>query len=201
VHQKPSQCKTWGYHAAKAWYLSYATAHYHCICVIMKDTGGECVTDTFRYQHHAIPVLAITANDRILEATRRLADAIKGVQEAPPDKMAAIQSLRALLLGKETLQEPDPSTKPRRPKAPLAVSPPAETEHDNPPIRMWDPHADVTPAIHKPCPPAKLPTSPAPAIIKDVIDKFDAPPIPDVTNRPDRSHYVRPPQAGPITRS
>jgi hypothetical protein len=47
MHQKPSQRKTWGYHAAKAWYLSHATAHYRCICVIMKDTGDEGVTDMF----------------------------------------------------------------------------------------------------------------------------------------------------------
>jgi hypothetical protein len=93
VHQKPSRCKIWGYHAAKAWYLSHAAAHYRCICVIMKDTGGEPVMDMFQYQHHAIPVPAIMATGFILEAARRLTDAIKGVQEAPPDKMAAIQSL------------------------------------------------------------------------------------------------------------
>jgi hypothetical protein len=93
VHQKPSPRKTWGYNAAKAWYLSHAAAHYHWVCVIMKDTGGERVTDIFCYQHHAILVSAITATDRILEAIRRLADAINGVQEAPLDKMAAIQSL------------------------------------------------------------------------------------------------------------
>jgi hypothetical protein len=93
VHQKPGRHKTWGYHAAKAWYLSHATAHYRCICVIMKDMGGERVTDTFRYQHHVIPVPIITATNRILEATRCLSNAINGVQEAPPDKMAAIQSL------------------------------------------------------------------------------------------------------------
>jgi hypothetical protein len=40
VHQKPGPCKTWGYHAAKAWYLSHAADCYRCICVIMKDTGG-----------------------------------------------------------------------------------------------------------------------------------------------------------------
>jgi hypothetical protein len=73
--------------------ISHAAAHYCCICVIMKDTGGEHFTDTFRYLHHAIPVPAITATDCILEATHCLANAINGVQEAPPDKMAAIQSL------------------------------------------------------------------------------------------------------------
>jgi hypothetical protein len=49
--------------------------------------------DAFRYQHHAIPVPVITATNCILEATRHLVNAINGVQEAPPDKMAAIQSL------------------------------------------------------------------------------------------------------------
>jgi hypothetical protein len=93
VHQKPGRNKKWGYHAAKAWYLSHAPAHYRCICVIMKDTGGECIMDTFCYQHHVIPVPALTATDCILEATRSLADTINGVQEAPLDKMAAIQSL------------------------------------------------------------------------------------------------------------
>jgi hypothetical protein len=93
VHQKPGRRKTWGYHAAKAWYLSHAAAHYHCICVIMKEMGGERITDTFRYQHHAIPDLVITATDCILEATHHLANAINRVQEAPLDKMAAIQSL------------------------------------------------------------------------------------------------------------
>jgi hypothetical protein len=66
VHQKPRRRKTWGYHAGKAWYLSHASTHYCCIRVIMKDTGGERVTNTFQYQHHAIPVLAITATNCIL---------------------------------------------------------------------------------------------------------------------------------------
>jgi hypothetical protein len=63
IHLKPSRRLTWGYHAAKAWYLSRAMNHYRCIRVIMKDTGAERVTDTFRFQHHAIPVPHITATD------------------------------------------------------------------------------------------------------------------------------------------
>jgi hypothetical protein len=31
VHLKPTQRKSWGYHAAKAWYLSHAANHYRCI--------------------------------------------------------------------------------------------------------------------------------------------------------------------------
>jgi hypothetical protein len=66
---------------------------------------------------------------------------------------------------------------------------------------MTPPHADVTPTIHKSCPPARLPTSPAPAVIKDVIDTFDAPLIPVIAKSPACSHYVQPPEAQPITRS
>jgi hypothetical protein len=101
VHLKPTQCKSWGYHTAKAWYLSHTANHYRCIQVIMRDTGSECINDTFRFQHHALPVHHITATNCILQATERLADAIAGVQEAPPNKLAAITSLRALLLDKE----------------------------------------------------------------------------------------------------
>jgi hypothetical protein len=63
IHLKPSLRLTWGYHAAKAWYLLHATNHYRCIRVIMKDLGAERVTDTFCFQHHAIPVPHITATD------------------------------------------------------------------------------------------------------------------------------------------
>jgi hypothetical protein len=116
MHQKPGGCKTWGYHAAKAWYLSHTAAHYQFIHVIMKDMGGECITDMFQYQHHVIPVPVITAPNCILEATRCLANAINGVQEEPPDELAAIQSFSALLLSKETPQEPEPSPQPPRPE-------------------------------------------------------------------------------------
>jgi hypothetical protein len=75
----------------------------------MADIGGERVTDTFRYNHHAIPVPKITATDRILDATARLTAAIEGVQEAPPDELAAIQALRTLLLGEVPPPEPTPA--------------------------------------------------------------------------------------------
>jgi hypothetical protein len=167
---------------------------------IMKETGGERVTDMFCYQHHAIPVLVITATNCILEATRQLTNAINRVQEAPPDEMAAIQNLFALLLGKVTLQEPEPCPQPCRPKAPLTVSPPAGPEHDDAPICMWNLHADETPAIHKSCPSARLPTSPAPAMIKDIIEEFNAPLIPIDARSPACGHYVQPPQAQSNTR-
>jgi hypothetical protein len=92
VHMKPNQRSTWGYHASKAWYLSHSPNRYRCIWVLMANTGGKPITDTFRFCHHAIPVPSIMATDRILDATARLTAAIEGVQEAPPDELAAIQA-------------------------------------------------------------------------------------------------------------
>jgi hypothetical protein len=68
VHLKPTQHKSWGYHAAKVWYLSHAANHYRCIRVIMRDTGGKRITNTFQVQHHALPIPHITATDCILQA-------------------------------------------------------------------------------------------------------------------------------------
>ncbi len=86
----------------------------------MADTGGERISDTFRFKHHAIPVPEITATDRIIDATSRLTAAIAGIQDAPPNKMEAIQSFCTLLLGKVApLTSPSPNISP--PPTPIPV--------------------------------------------------------------------------------
>jgi hypothetical protein len=64
----------------------------------MANTGSKRITNIFRYKHHAIPVLEITATDRIIDTTTRLTATIAGIQDTPPDEMDAIQSLCTLLL-------------------------------------------------------------------------------------------------------
>jgi hypothetical protein len=66
----------------------------------MRNTGGKRITNTFCYKHYAIPVPEVTTTDRILEATHRLTATIEGIQEAAPDKLQSIESLRHILLGK-----------------------------------------------------------------------------------------------------
>jgi hypothetical protein len=139
----------WGYHAAKAWHLSHDTAHYRCVQVIMKDMGSKHVMDMFCYQHHAILVLVITATNGMMEATWHLTDAINGVQEAPPDEMAAIQNLHTHLLGKVPPQEPESPPQTCRAKEPLTVSPQAKPEHVDVPNLMWNPTAGKK---HQTCP-------------------------------------------------
>ena len=178
VHMKPNRRSTWGYHASKAWYLSHSPNHYRCIRVLMADTGGERITDTFRYIHHALPVPKITATDRILEATARLTAAIEGVQESPPDELAAIQALRTLLLGEVPPSAPTPPPIP----APRPIV-------DEEPVEIWSPN-DVQQQTR-----ATGPNSPAspplnrqnlPAIIEDDSDDDFVPPT--ILRRSPRAH-------------
>jgi hypothetical protein len=168
VHMKPNQRSTWGYHASKAWYLSHSPNHYRCIRVLMADTGGERTTDTFRFNHHSIPVPKITATDRILDPTARLTAAIKGVQEAPPDKLAAIQALRTLLLGEVPPPVPTPTP----------VTAPRPTV-DEEPVEFWSPDDTHQPACDTGTnSPESVPSirRDLPAIIEDNSDDESAPP-------------------------
>jgi hypothetical protein len=106
AHHKPNQRLSWGFHALNMWYISPSLQHYRCIKIIMHDNGGERITDTFQYKHHAIPVPVVTATDRILEATHQLTATIEVVQEAAPDELHTIESQRHILLGKQTPQQP-----------------------------------------------------------------------------------------------
>jgi hypothetical protein len=88
----------------------------------MADTGGERITDTFHFKHHALPVPEKTATDRIINASTRLTTAIAGIQEAPPNKLQDIQSICTLLLGKVALLPPPaPSISPTSPVITLPV--------------------------------------------------------------------------------
>jgi hypothetical protein len=87
AHHKPNQHLSWSFCALNAWNIRPSLQHYWCIKIIMRDTGGGCITDTFWYKHHTIPVPVVTPTDGILEATYQLTVAIEGVQEASPDKL------------------------------------------------------------------------------------------------------------------
>jgi hypothetical protein len=107
----------------------------------MEGTGGEQHTNTFRFKHHAMPIPTITSTDRIVAATHILTDAITGIQEAPPDKMQAILTLRQLPLG-ETPPVPVPIDPPASPSPSSTVAPTTLTQldvMDDRSIHMWDP--------------------------------------------------------------
>jgi hypothetical protein len=158
----------------------------------MADTGGKRIANTFRFKHHAIPVHEITATNRIIDATKRLIAAIAGIQDTPPDKMEAIQSLCTLLLGKVApLSPPTPSILPNPP-------PPTTVVDKDEPIIIWNSHL-VQPALLT----HNLNTNDinsnrnTPAIIED--DGNDNSPIPSQHTSPPRHHLIRPLQNHPFT--
>ena len=145
----------------------------------MADTSGERIINTFRFNHHAVPVPRITATDRILDATAHLTAAIEGVQEAPPDELAAIQALQTLLLGEvpPTAPSPPPVTAPR----PII--------DDEEPVAIWNPDEVQQPVRNTG---NKSPTSAPPsrrdwpAITEDNSDKESSPPT--LLRRSPRTH-------------
>ena len=113
MHQKPGRRKTFGLNAIKVWYLGPCLNHYRTFRGILPSTGAERLSDTVKFQHHAIGIPEITSADRILEAARQLDAAICEVPEkAQMDTLEAIQSLREVMLG-ETLDRTRPQRVPK----------------------------------------------------------------------------------------
>jgi hypothetical protein len=102
IHLNPTCCKSWAYHASNGWHIGSSLKHYHCIRAIMEGEGtsSKCLTDSFHFKHHAMPVPTITPINRTIAATRDLMAAFLGMQEAPPNKLQAIATLCQILLGK-----------------------------------------------------------------------------------------------------
>jgi hypothetical protein len=128
------------------------------------------------------PVPEITDTDRIIDATARLTATIADIQDAPLDKMEAIQSLCTLLLGKVTpLPPPAPSI-----LSPLPVLTPMADI--NKPVIIWNPQ-EVQPSP----PPLKhnthdiSPNHNTPAIVEDDSDDNTSTPI-HCTHTPSHHH-------------
>ena len=102
MHDKPGKRKTFGMNARPAWYLGPCLKHYRTFRGIVPSTGGERLSDTVRFQHHAIAIPDLTPADRILEAARQLDDAIRQQpKRAPMEELTAIELLREVLLGEQ----------------------------------------------------------------------------------------------------
>jgi hypothetical protein len=158
----------------------------------MDDTDSERITDTFQFKHYAIPVPDIIATNRIIDVTTRLTAAIAGIQDAPPDKMEAIQSLHTLLLVKVApLPPPAPSILPN----PHEPTPLIDIDK---PIIIWSPQL-----VQSSLPTLKhntndiIPNCYTPAIVEG--DSDDNAPISNHSTRLPHHHLVCPLQNCPLT--
>ena len=105
MHLKPVRRHLWGYHALKAWYIEPACKHYRVLKGVT-DSGAVRLNYTWKFKHHSLTVPTITATDRIVKATQYLTTAIGGQNKPPPDKIKAIEDLRALIYGSSAAPPP-----------------------------------------------------------------------------------------------
>ena len=125
IHKKPGRRRTFGMNAQKAWYLGPCFKHYRAFRGIVPSTGGERISDTVKFRHHAIAIPSLTPADRILEAAQDLDDAIRQQpKQALLDERKAIELLREVLLGKRKTPLP-PNSVQRRKQAKTAAPQPA----------------------------------------------------------------------------
>ena len=112
---KPENRRTFGLNAKKAWYTGPCLNHYRAFKGVLPSTGGERISDTVKFQHHAIDIPTLTPADRILEATRQLQDAIRQQpKRAPMDELRAIELLREVMLGEKRTSLPKNSVQIQR---------------------------------------------------------------------------------------
>ena len=97
---KPDKRRTFSLNTKKAWYTGPCLNHYRAFKGVLPSNGGTRISDTVKFQHHAINIPSLTPADRIIEATRELKDAIaQQPKRAPMDKLRAIEMLREVMLG------------------------------------------------------------------------------------------------------
>ena len=147
LHEKPNRRKSWGFNAKKAWYLGPCFQHYRSFRGLLPSTGGERISDTVRFKHHAITIPQLTPADRILEAAKQLEAAIKQQpKKAPMDEITAIELLRSVLLGEQVEPLPKNSIQKRKMQQAAAANPPitkvnnqatSETQAISPPIESY----------------------------------------------------------------
>ena len=108
IHEKPSRRSTFGSNAKKAWYLGPCLDHYRTFKGLLPSTGGERMSDTVKFRHHAIAIPELTPADRILEAAKQLDEALRQQPaSAPMDTLTAIELLREVLVGEKRKPLPD----------------------------------------------------------------------------------------------
>ena len=87
---KPKNRHTIDLNARKAWYRGPCLNHYRAFKGVLPSTSGKRISDTVKFQHHAINIPTLTPADKILETTRQLKDAIlQQPKQAPMDELRA----------------------------------------------------------------------------------------------------------------
>eukprot|EP00804_Cyclotella_cryptica_P001131 CCRYP_008401-RA/>CCRYP_008401-RA protein AED:0.27 eAED:0.27 QI:0/0/0/1/0/0/4/0/702 len=94
-HAKPSRRKTFGEHSGDGFYLKTSEEHYRTHVIFVKKTRAKRLADTVFFKHKYITQPTVTTADAIVNAYRKLQQAITGIQHSKDDaQMEAIERIR-----------------------------------------------------------------------------------------------------------
>eukprot|EP00804_Cyclotella_cryptica_P030118 CCRYP_009530-RA/>CCRYP_009530-RA protein AED:0.27 eAED:0.27 QI:0/0/0/1/0/0/5/0/696 len=94
-HVKPSRRKTFGEHSGDGFYLKTSDEHYRKHVIFVKKTRAKRLADTVFFKHRYITQPTVTTADAIVNAYRKLQQAITGIQHSRDDaQMEAIERIQ-----------------------------------------------------------------------------------------------------------
>ena len=94
-HVKPSRRKTFGEHSGDGFYLKTSDEHYRTHVIFVKKTRAKRLADTVFFKHRYITQPTVTPADAIVNAYRKLQQAITGIQHSKDDaQMEAIERIQ-----------------------------------------------------------------------------------------------------------
>lgn len=101
MQEKPHTQPSWGVSSNKAWYVGPCFKHYQSFQGVLPLTKSERISDTIKFNHHAVAIPEITPVYRIIKASKQLKEAIQQQpKKAPMEDLQAIKLLREVMLGK-----------------------------------------------------------------------------------------------------
>ena len=96
-HIKPSRRKTFGEHSGDGYYLRTSDEHYRTHVVFVKKTRAKRLADTVFFKHKYITQPTVTTADAIVNAYRKVAQAINGIQHSKEDaQMEALERIKQI---------------------------------------------------------------------------------------------------------
>eukprot|EP00804_Cyclotella_cryptica_P020090 CCRYP_014884-RA/>CCRYP_014884-RA protein AED:0.24 eAED:0.24 QI:0/0/0/0.75/0.33/0/4/0/1279 len=94
-HVKPSRRKTFGEHSGDGFYLKTSDEHYRTHVIFVKKTRAKRLADTVFFKHRYITQPTVTTADAIVNAYRKLQQAITGIQHSRDNaQMEAIERIQ-----------------------------------------------------------------------------------------------------------
>eukprot|EP00956_Cyclotella_meneghiniana_P037297 scaffold136652_cov59-Cyclotella_meneghiniana.AAC.1 len=96
-HIKPSRRKTFGEHSGDGYYLRTSDEHYRTHVIFVKKTRAKRLADTVFFKHKYITQPTVTTADAIVNAYRKVAQAINGIQHSKEDaQMEALERIKQI---------------------------------------------------------------------------------------------------------